>query len=173
MIETNHLNEVILAATAPLVLDLHPMTLDDRPFVRATWRESAKSSPRYDRMSWPVYKQTVGKLIDGLLDRSDVQLLGAYSPDNKILGWLAWTPGRSVSTVHFGYTRHEIDGDKLRRRGVFTALTEAANLGKRVAFTFVGPKRQRGESVDVALVAWAQEHGVTAVHTPVEEFLKP
>ena len=173
MIETHHITPAVTSGSpAALVVSLHPMALDDRPFVRATWRESAKSSPKFDRLPWPVYKATVGKLIDALIERSDVSLLGAYRGDGKIVGWLAWTPGRSVSTVHFGYTRHELDGEKLRRRGVFAELLAAASLGKRVAYTFIGPKRQRGATMDVALVEWAREQGVTAVHTPIEEFLR-
>jgi hypothetical protein len=143
----------------------------DRPFVRSTWRESHKQSPKCDRMKWPAYKATHGRDIDEILAREDTKTLGAYDAEGRLLGWIAWTPGK-VPTLHYVYTRHDLDGVKLRRLGVATALLEAAQLGKRVAYTHHGSKRQRGEPLDEMLVAWARAQGVTAFYVEAREFLR-
>lgn len=151
---------------------IKPTDEADRPFVRSTWRESYKQSPKCDRLSWSAYKATAGRDIDVILGREDTKTLGAYDDRGHLLGWIAWTPGRSIATVHYVYTRHDLEGAKLRRRGVATALLEEAKLGTRVVYTHRGSKRQRGAPLDEALVAWAKQHGVTATYADVGEFLR-
>lgn len=162
----------VAVVQTPLVIDIHPMTADDHAFVRHTWRESYKAAPKMEKLTWPAYKATTGKLIDQLIERPDVSLLGAYEAGHRIVGWLAYTPGRSISTLHYVYTRHELDGQQLRRRGVMTDLITAAGLGRRFVFTFHGPRRQRGVPMDETLVEVARAKGVTATYAPIEEFLR-
>jgi hypothetical protein len=166
--------EVAIPEPPELVVHLRKPTDDaDRGYVRRSWLESYKYAPVQHRLPWPIYKQTAGKTIDALLDRSDVELVAAYEPTGKIVGWCAWTPGRAVSTLHWIYVRQAIDDVPMRRRGVATALLEAAQLGRAVVYTFLGARRHRGlPSLDVPLVAWAKSRGVTATYAPVEEFLR-
>jgi hypothetical protein len=159
-------------ALSPLAVELRPIEPDDRGYIRRTWFESYKQAPRMERLPWPVFKQTAGKHIDELLERPDVHLMGGYHESGKVLGWCAWTPGRSVSTLHWVYTRFQLGDEHTRRRHVATQLLEAAELGRRIVYTFVGTKRQRGPSMDKTLVEWAQRRGVVATHAPIEEFLK-
>jgi len=166
------LRTVEASAQPPLVIDIHGLAADDLPFVRHTWRESYKKAPKVDKLTWSLYKQTAGRIIDHLVGREDVQLLGAFGLGGRVLGWIAWTPGRAVSTVHWVYTRHELDGALLRRRGIMTDLWDAAQLGKRIVYTHKGPKRQRSVPMDETLVDWCRSRGVTATHVSVEEFLK-
>lgn len=157
-----------------LTVELRTPTDDaDLGYVRRSWLESYKHAPVMHRLPWPIYKQTAGRTIDLLLGRSDVKLLAAFEPDGKIVGWCAWSPGRAVSTLHWVYVRQLIDEVPMRRRGVATALLDAAELGKVVVYTFHGARRHRGQpALDVPLSVWAKTRGVTATYAPVEEFLR-
>lgn len=173
----------------PLVMSIRPMAPDDLPYVRAVWKESYKDAPTVDRMPWAMYKATVGKTIDELVGRSDVNLLGGYADNGKVIGWICYSPGRSISTVHWTHTRFKLDDDKCRRRGVMTDLILAADLGKRLAYTFRGPRRRvhhggkdrspdavrhsgRGDTLDLSLVEWLRSRGVSAAFVPISEWLK-
>jgi hypothetical protein len=146
---------------------------EDLGYIRRTWFESYKHSPAMDRLSWPIFKQTSGRVIDALLGRNDVHLLAAYDADGKVVGWCAWTPGKSVATLHWVYVRHAIGENPTRRRGVAAVLLDAAKLGRRVVYTFRGARRSRGQpSLDISLAEWAKRQGVTATYAPVEEFLR-
>ncbi len=161
------------ANTPLLALDIRPVVDPaDRGYVRFTWVESSHGSPRHHNIPWPIYKQSVGKQIASLIDRSDVNLLGAYEPGGFVVGWLAYTPGR-VSTVHYVATRADLKGEAMRHRGVATALLKAAELGKRIVYTFQGTRRHRNlPPMDVALIEWARAQGVTATHVPLNEWLR-
>lgn len=161
-------------------ITIRPMHADDLPYVRSTWKEGHKDAPGAERMRWPVYKATVGKQIDAVLALPATVVLCAYADSGRVLGWLAYTPGRSISTVHWTHTRFEEAGEPCRRRGVMTALLDKAALGKRFTYTFRGARRNngakragRGDSLDLTIAAWLRGRGVTAVHVPVEEFLAP
>lgn len=165
----------------PLVIELRQMAADDLPFVRATWRETHKMSPVVERWTYGKYKASAMPLIERLLASDDTRLLGAYVPDGRIAGWLAYTPGRSVSTIHWVLTRVDLDGDKLRRRGVMAALIDHADLGKRWAYTHRGPyphrngskRRGSGVPMDEQLAEWAQRtRGVQASYLPIEDWLR-
>lgn len=174
---------------APL-LSLRPLAIEDHRYAAACWRESHKqSSAAYLRTPWSLFKQTIGKQIDDVLAMSSTRTFGAYNPAGKVIGWIAYAPGRSISTVHWTHTRHELDGELCRRRGVMTMLLEAAELGRRFAYTFRGPRRVhhrggkdrgaaaarssvQGPTLDVVLVDKLRERGVTAVYVPIEEWLR-
>ncbi len=161
-----------------LSYELRRISPDDYAYVRATWREGHKSAPSCDRMPWSLYKQTIGKTIDGLVESDDVRLLGAYSSSNHVLGWIAYTPGSTVSTVHWTHTRFESDGEQMRRRGIMTQLFDAADLGRRVAYTFRSG-RPRGKrdgserlSLDELLARWMRSRGVSAAYVDIREWLR-
>jgi hypothetical protein len=175
-----------LAAADALMLVVRPFVPDDVPYAAQTWREEyKKSSAAIWRMPWPAYKETVGREIDSVL--ATAKLLAAVHPGGRIAGWLAYTPGKSVSTVHWAYTRFKIDNDLLRRRGVMTLLLEAAQLGRRFAYTHRGAREARhrsalglssdgrkrnprGPSVDEPIVDWLRGRGVTAVFVDYKEW---
>ena len=176
MTQADHL--VYAESTAPLVVSIRRGQDDDRRFIATSWKESHKDAPKMDRTPWPIYKQTTCKQIDALVDSTGTRLLVATVPDGRIAGWICYSPGKAISTVHWTYTRHTLDGEHLRRRGVMAALIDAAELGKRFAYTFRGPRRRnggsttgRGPSLDEPIVEWLRGRGVTAVYVPLVEWL--
>jgi hypothetical protein len=155
-----------------LVVSIRSVKPDDLRFVGTSWKESHKDAPGPDRMPWSIYKQTTCKQIDALTDSQGTRILVAAVPDGRIAGWICYSPGKAISTVHWVYTRHKLDADKLRRRGVMTALLEAASLGKRFAYTFRGPRHRRSDTpTDERIVDWLRSRGVTAVYCPLAEWL--
>lgn len=169
-----------LAAEADgTTLAIRPIAPDDLRYVASSWKESHKDAPDVERLPWPVYKLTTCKQIDALLESRTVRTLAAYAGDGRIIGWIAYTPGKAISTVHWTYTRHKLGEEKCRRRGVMTMLLEAAELGQRFAYTFRGPRRNngarrggRGPSLDLELVTQLRDRGVTAVFVPLQEWLQ-
>lgn len=177
MMEASHVTDVILSGAAPS-LDLRLASPDDHRYIAQTWKESHKDAPMVDRLPWPIYKQTSGKTIDSLVAASRV--IAAYHPSGKIIGWIAYAPGRSISTVHWIYTRYQHGDEKCRRRGVMTLLFEAAEVGRRVLYTHRGGRRHtharragKGPSLDLVLVEWLRSRGVSATYVDVNEWMKP
>lgn len=163
-------------AESPFTISIRAAIPDDIRFVVTSWKESYKDAPGVDRQPWPVYKQTACKQIDALVDKT--RTLVAVAPDGRIVGWICYSPGRAISTVHWAYTRHKLDEELCRRRGVMAALLDAAELGKRFAYTFRGPRRRsrsrvgHGPSLDLPIVEWLRTLGITAVHVPLQEWLE-
>ena len=187
-LEADHL---VYAEQQPsLVVDIRRASPDDLRYVYATWLSEYKySSGRLARAPYDMYRATVGKQLHDLVWADRTRVVAAYMPDGRIAGWLAYVPGRSVSTVHWCYTRFRLDGEKLRRRGVMAALLEAADLGSRFAYTFRGAKEHRlrgkqdraehaprlsirGDTSDEPIVAWLRGRGVTAAFVDIAEWLR-
>lgn len=196
-------NYATLSVPPPLPITIAPVRTADLAYCRSTWAESFKHSPDAGRMSWQIYKRHVVPQLQRILYRDDTEVLAAYlGPD--IAGWIAYVPGRRVSTVHWVYTRCAIwdhtrctqdgcrvDGgrlshgvrcpghfdnlEKLRRRGVMTALVDAADLGDRIVYTHRGPRPKHRGSVrtsDEWIVPWLRRRGINAAHMPWEEWNK-
>lgn len=181
------------AAQSP-VLALRPLADADIRYAVSSWRESYKdSSAQFARAPWSMYKATVGKQIADLIVAPSTKTLGAFADDGRVIGWIAYAPGRSISTVHWCHTRFKLEtpaGDeKCRRRGVMTMLLEAAELGKRFAYTMRGPRRVlhhggqgrssdaarrgvSGQTADVAIADWLRKRGITAAFVSLEEWLR-
>lgn len=151
---------------------------DDYGYALAAWREGSHKAPGHARLPWSYFKDTMVPLYKRLLDDPSSVVLGAYSHEEKLLGWLVMTPSKRVNTVHWVHVKHELDGKPMRRRGVMTALLDAANLGSRFAYTLHGrlldrEDRQGGaKSLDEILVAALRARGVTATYVPLKEWLK-
>lgn len=186
------------AANTPVSVDqptllLRPLAPDDRRYAAATWRESFKeSSSTLLRAPWSMYKATIGKQLGDLVTAS--QTLGAYNEDGRVIGWIAYAPGRTISTVHWVHCRFKLtcpDGhdEQCRRRGVMTLLLDAAELGKRFAYTHRGPRAHshhggkdrsldapkytiRGDTLDIPIAESLRKRGVTAAFVPYEEWAR-
>lgn len=174
---------------AALSIELRHAAPDDLRYVYATWLDEYKySSAGYARAPWAMFKATVGKQVSDLVWSDATRVIAAYVPGGKIAGWLAYVPGRTISTVHFAYTRFHLDGDKLRHRGVMSVLLDAAELGKRFAYTHRGAcKRKRrggtgrgsearysvvGPPCDEPIAEWLRTRGVNAAYVSIEEWLR-
>lgn len=167
----------VLHRPAPLVVTCErPRTEDDHAYIRSSWAESHKLSPANAILSWRVYKKLVKPELQAVLDRADTQLIAAYHA-GTIVGWIAFVPGRRVSTVHWVHTRWRIgEGEPLRKRGVMAELFSAAPLGSRIVYTFRGPlpaHRKHGKQTsDEWIVPWLARRGVTAAYLPLDEWAK-
>mgnify|MGYP001571226045 FL=1 len=149
----------------------------DRGYVLSAWRSAHKQSPKCDNVPWSYYKYAWGTLIQKIVDDPATKMLGAYA-DDKLLGFLVMSPGKRVHTLHWVGVKFELDGEKLRRRGLMTALLEAADLGSRFIYTLHArrdrAKRPDGtmtKSLDETLVQTLADKGVVAVYNPLKEWL--
>lgn len=160
-------------------MNIRRLDSDDYGYALFTWRESAKKAPGFDRMPWAYYKDAIVPAFARLLDTTASVTLGAYTRDDKLIGWLTMTPGKRVHTVHWVHVKHELDGERMRRRGVMTALLDAADLGSRFIYTLHArrdrarlPDDSTTKSLDETLVAALRARGVTATYVPLKEWLK-
>jgi hypothetical protein len=83
-----------------------------------------------------------------------------------------------VSAVHWVHVKHELDGERMRRRGIMTALLDAAELGTRFVYTLRArrdratlPDGSTSKSLDESLVVALRARGVSATHVPLKEWL--
>lgn len=164
---------------------IRPLDPDDVGYALFSWRESYKKSPGVDRMPWGFYKDVIVPVFDRILRDSTTHVLGSYSDSDahvggdKLLGWLAFTPGKRVDTLHWCYVKHEVAGIRARRRGLMTELLEAADLGSRFAYT-LHARRDRAtlpdgtvtKSLDESLAAALRAKGVTATYVALKDWLK-
>lgn len=156
-----------------------PAASDDRRFILRTWVESFHLAPGNWRESWKRWRPEAEAMISRLLDAASTRTLCAYNDAGRVIGWIAWTPGRGISTVHYVYVRHHLDEFEWRRRGVMAALIDAAGLGTRIAYTHKGEikigskwKRQlRKRPTDEDVVEWLAGRGVTAVYEEIGRWL--
>lgn len=160
---------------APLAaeLELRPPRLADMPWLRNSFAEGHKDAPGVSGMSWRHYKLWIVPQLRAALASAD--LIAAYlGPD--IVGWIALNRGRRADTVHWIHTRWRvgIDGEVLRRRGIATALLDAAQLKQHLAYTFRGaqPKHREhaGAPMDERLLPWLRARGHHAAYLPWEEW---
>ncbi len=157
---------------------IRPLADTDRGYVLASWREAHKQSPGADKVPWGYYKHEYGTMIARVLDDPATRLLGAYDENDKLLGWLAMTPGKRVNTLHWVLVKFELAGVRLRRRGLMTALLEAAELGTRFVYT-MRARRDRAKlrdgsftkSLDETLAQKLGDANVVAVYTPLKTWL--
>lgn len=158
---------------------IRPLDKADYGYVLFSWREGHKKAPSVCRMPWTYYKDTLGYAFEKLLDDPATKALGAYTHENKLAGWIVATPGKRVHTLHWVHVKYELDGKLMRRRGVMTALLEAAQLGSPFVYTLHArrdrarlPDGSMTKSLDESLVVALRGKGVTATYVPLKEWLK-
>lgn len=194
-----------VAAPPPPVLTFTPVRLADMARVRTAFAEGHKHAPGADRMPWRYYKRFVVPELNAALVHPDTEVLGAYvepvlGGDPDLYGWLAFARGRRVDTVHWvsvpywvpvahtaciGCTtpkRHEMacplateNRIPIRRRGIMTAMFDAAGLQERLVYTFRGAKhehRSDGLTMDERLLPWMRARGHHVAYVKWEEWSK-
>lgn len=202
-----------IAADPLLALSITRVRLDDLPRVRNAFAEGHKHAPGCERMPWRFYKRFVVPELAEALAHPDTELLGAYAtpvlgpPVPELCGWIAFTRGRRVDTVHWVSTpfwfpvphtactgceavvvpppnvaaQHDMNCPlancnrvSLRRRGIMTALVDAAGLQERLVYTFRGAKhehRNDGRTMDERLLPWLRARGFRGVeHVPWKDW---
>lgn len=191
-------------APLPLALTLRPVYLDDMPRVRNAFAEGHKHAPGVDRMPWRYYKQWVVPELRAALAHPETQLLGAYAEGAlcgwlafargrrvDTVHWVStpfWFPvpadachGCSESDEPGKPKRHSgecplnpSNRTALRRRGIMTALLDAAALQERLVYTFRGAKhehRNDGKTMDERLMPMLRARGHRGIeHVPWKEW---
>lgn len=157
-------------------MNIRSLDTDDAGYALFSWREGHKKSPSHERMPWSYYKDTLGHAFQKILDDPTTKMLGAYDPSG-LRGWIAVTPGKRVSTVHWVHVKHTLeDGTRGRRQGVMMALLDAAELGPQFVYTLRGRRLERDarpmKSLDEAIVAALRAKGVTATYVALKDWLK-
>lgn len=160
-------------------MQIRPLDSEDRGYALWSWQEAHKKAPGCDRAPWWAYKREYADTFKKIVDDPTTVMLGAYSHDDKLIGWLVMTPGKRVSTLHWVHVKFELDGKRMRRRGAMLALLEEAGLTPRFAYT-LRARRDRAtlpdgsvtKSLDESLVAALRARGVTAVYVPMKEWLR-
>jgi ribosomal protein S18 acetylase RimI-like enzyme len=124
----------------------------DQAYVAATWANSLCEGDR------SLGKRDANKLVDRMIDRDDMRITLAVEPSKpeKILGWIATSRMGDRTFLHYVYSR-----DKMRRRGVATALWSAVRGIGKVLYTMRGPEYR-----------WLAEKHPGAIHIPVEDYLE-
>ncbi len=177
--------------------------LADMDRVRTAFAEGHKHAPGCDRMPWRYYKRFTVPELNAALVHPDTQIVGAYadslfSDEPALHGWIAFARGKRVDTVHWVSVPYWIpvphtactgcadpkhhagrcplapdNRTELRRRGIMTALLDAAGLQERLAYTFRGAKHEHradGHTMDERLLPWLRERGHHVVHMPWGEW---
>lgn len=159
-------------------MNVRPLDKADYGYALFTWREGAKKAPTLSRLPWSYFKDTLGHAFEKLLDDPTSRVLGAYEGD-KLLGWLVMTPGKRVHALHWVHVKYELDGERIRRRGVMTALLKAADLGKNFVYTLRArrdraplPDGSMTKSLDESLVIALRAEGLTATFVALRDYLK-
>ena len=67
---------------------------DDFGYALSSWRESHKQAPGVDRVPWPYYRSEWGEKFRAIINDPGTLMLGAYTEDDHLAGWLAATPGK-------------------------------------------------------------------------------
>ncbi len=161
-----------------LAFTIRPLAAGDAGYALSSWREGNKASPKNDRVPWSYYRATVGVDMARVINDPSTKLLGAYA-GATLLGWLAFTPGKRVHTLHWAHVKFQLENERLRRRGIMTALLAAAELGKRFIYTCQARRDRKKledgsmtKSLDESLAQHLRGTGVTAVYEPLKEWLK-
>jgi hypothetical protein len=160
-------------------MNIRPLDPEDRGYALNSWRESHKTSPGVDRLPWSYYRHEWGEKFRAIINDASTRLLGAYTHDNQLAGWLAMTPGKRVNTLHWVYVKWKLDGKLLRRRGIMMELLAAAELGRKFAYTLHArrdraklPDGSTTKSLDETLVHVLRAEGISATFISLKEFLQ-
>ena len=164
MLEAHHTSPIAFTGAPSLALRIRHAHRDDpgeMAYLRSSFCEGYKaSSNRLHKLTWPAFKRSERPKLDAVLARDDTQLLVA-DLEGLVAGWLAWSPGRRVDTVHWTHTRHEV-----RKRRVMCSVIDAAGLKNRLVYTHRGARRS-----DEWIVPWLASRGVHAAYLPLKEWM--
>lgn len=142
-------------------------------FVLGSWCQSFMRSPGQPFGSG--FKRHVQPIIEELLARDDVWLIGTFGPydgrPDALLGWLAWTPGE-LPTIHYAYVR-----GALRKRGLFNAMFKEAMIGRRFVYSHRGQlprykKSRNAPTYDKKVLEALARRGIAGVLVDANEWLE-
>lgn len=161
------------------MLTVRPLDPEDRGYVLSSWRESHKQSPGNDKLPWAFYKSDFGKLFSEIVNSPETTLLGAYTREGELAGWLAMTRGKRVNVLHWVQVKYELGGKRLRRLGIMSQLLREAQLGTPFIYTLRArrdrarlPDGSTTKSLDESLVAALRAKGVVAEYVPLKDWMR-
>jgi len=144
----------------PLPVHVCELAPDDHAYALSSWRESHKQTLR--RVPWGAYKMTYGREFAALLKAPDSLVLGAYGASDELLGFLVASPGKRVDVLHWTQVKFKNKaGEYVRRRGIMTALLDAAELGDRFIYT-LRARREGKRTLDDVIAERLAARGVVA-----------
>lgn len=161
--------------TAPPMVSIRAVTsADDLTYAAAKFAEDYKYAPEVRNMSWAMYKRLIVPDLCAAVHRRDTRVIGAYV-GHRLVGFLAYQPGRRVSTVHWLRVRTGIgrppETTLLRRQRIATRLVDAAQLGDRIVYTHRGPRvRGSDETSDEWIARWLARRGQHAAFQSYQEW---
>jgi hypothetical protein len=163
----------------------------DRGYVIREWTDGIHATKGNHKKPFRFWKPVWREQITRVLDMPETRTLVAHHDTERLmrdgsdlgptcLGFLVWTPGnagRGWPAIHYAFTRHSVGGVPWRRRGVLSALVDAAELGPRVQYTQHGEHRRNGRQLSPVpmhepIVEWLRGKGMAVAYTPIEEWLR-
>lgn len=155
---------------------ISPVTDRDIGYCLGSWREALMTAPGNRRIPKGAFRRAITPQLTNIINASEIL---CATVDGVIVGWIAFQRGRFVNACHWVHTRYEdADGAPLRRRGIMSALFDAADLGERFLYTHRGGKprhphlEDKRHTTDEIVRRWLARRGVTAVYVPYQEWIK-
>lgn len=125
----------LAVATVSIEAVTRPMLAGDRAYVLETWLHSYRTAPMAARLPDWAYWSRYGHvgLVEDLLERSEVTVLGLPEGGPWMFGWMCHGPRR----LHYVFVRYEF-----RRQGLGRRLIESLPGGE-MAITHLTPDGSR------------------------------
>lgn len=161
--------------TAPPMVSIRVVTsAEDLTYAAAKFSEDYKYSPEARGMSYATYKRLIVPDLCAAIRRRDTRVIGAYI-GRHLVGFLAYQPGRRVTTVHWLRVRTGLgrppETTLLRKQRIATRLVDAAQLGDRIVYTHRGPRvRGSDETSDEWIARWLARRGQHAAFQSYQEW---
>lgn len=155
-----------------------PAESTDLAYVMRTWELSWRMAARCRRLSGRDYRDLFRRMVRaGLMAQDDTRItIGCdETSPTRIWSWVCWTPGRTP-TLHYAYTRAEVDGVPLRQCGMFRTLLGAIGVRDALIYTMEpgaqrGPSDRRTSNLPELLQTAADRAGIATLHRPIGEWL--
>lgn len=146
----------VAAVAPPPALELVPGVVarnpcaEDQGYVLTTWLRSMRQAEPYHSQPKRRYFGRVGDQLDRLFDggrNATRVLIAAVAGDqDRIAGWVCYSPISGAPTIHYVYVREGADeADRYRRRGLARALlatvlrSDPAGPTRAPIYTSIGP----------------------------------
>jgi hypothetical protein len=108
-------------------VQIRSATEADVPFIFNSWLKSYKGSSAVRNVSAPVYFDFHHKLIEKLLQRSQVHVLCSPDDSSQVFGYIVAEQVEGVQVIHYAYVKYAFRG-----MGLCSMLAKHAGLDKQI-----------------------------------------